>query len=283
MIEMLSRLWLTPVECWKYSAVRIGFAVVALINALMLWKYRLLAFTEQGISDPVVVASVKNLPSFSIFEIWHSPLSVSLLFVLAIVIHVALLIGFLQRWAIVLSFIWHASIYSTGILITSGWDEILCNFSFLLMISPLGGTRLGIGKAIDELVPRYGIILMRIQVLVIYWQTVFHRFDDEYWMKGEFMYYYFQSFFSRFSGPWALDYVGPLKLCSWTALAVELAIPILLFFRKSAIFGVILGLALHLGIVMISRHLELFSCVMLMTYLSFLRTKPCLPSRLLNR
>ncbi len=121
-------------------------------------------------------------------------------------------------------------------------------------------------------VAHYGLLLMRLQVAVVYWQTVLHRVlnADPYWLKGEFLSYFFQSHHSRFSGRWVLEHENLLHLLTYSVQLVEVAIPVLLWKRQTRGWGVLLGVLLHGGICVGARGLGLFFLTMLMSYTCFL-------------
>jgi hypothetical protein len=50
------------------------------------------------------------------------------------------------------------------------------------------------------------------------------------------------------------------------------AIPVLLWVKKTRWWGMLLGFALHAGISVFAREIGLFFLAMMMTYLAFLRT-----------
>lgn len=83
---------------------------------------------------------------------------------------------------------------------------------------------LGGGSALlnkTEIVPKYGLTLIRIQVLTIYWQTVLDRMDTSFWWNGEFMGYFFLSHNSRWPMIWIADYELLLQVITYLVIAVE--------------------------------------------------------------
>lgn len=270
MRDRLFSFWMREIPDWNYSVVRIGYALVALVHLVELWPYRLAFLSDRGMIDREAVISQNPTVYVSIFRFIETPVAITALFFLMIPVHLCLLLGIWPRVAISLSFTWYLSLVSRIGIGATGWDIIMSNFAFLLLVSPLGSfSPLNGKREKGRLVPRYGLLLMRLQVFVIYWRTVFNRFDDEYWRSGEFLYYFFQSAFSRFPGPWAIDAMPLLKGFTWSIQFAELAIPVLLAFRRTFPAGLVLGLMLHLTITVVSPQLLTFSLMMVMTYLCF--------------
>lgn len=270
MRDRLFSFWMRPVPDWNYSVIRIGYALVALVHLMELWPYRLAFLSDSGMIDQDAVISQYPGIYLSILRFLESPVAVTSLFLIMIPVHLCLLLGVWSRLAIALSFVWYLSLVSRIGIGATGWDIIMSNFAFLLLVSPLGSfSVMKRESAKSRPVPRYGLLLMRLQVFVIYWRTVFNRFDDEYWRSGEFLYYFFQSAFSRFPGAWAIDAMPFLRWLTWSIQFAELAIPLLLAFRRTFPIGLLLGLLLHLTISVISPQLITFSLMMMMTYLCF--------------
>jgi hypothetical protein len=78
---------------------------------------------------------------------------------------------------------------------------------------------------------------------------------------------------ARWPGKWVLEF-GDLLACGTHAIQLaEVAIPVLLWVRKTRWLGALFGFGLHAGICMFARGLELFFLSMLMIYLAFLRSE----------
>lgn len=260
-----------------YAVVRMGFALVGLINLVGLWSIREILFAETGMIDQTAAIQASSWIYFSLFEIFRSPEAVSGYLIFNAVCLVLLLLGVFPRAAAAAVFVWHLSYQARGILGLGGWDNVLSSFSFLVLISPLGRSWSlgGHRHRTSGLAASYGLTLMRLQVLVIYWQTVVLKLNhqDSYWRDGEFMSYYLLSIFSRWPGPWVLDWSWLLALATWLALLIEIAVPVLLFIRQTRYYGALLGILLHLWICVLTPDLEMFFLAMAMSYLAFLRSE----------
>lgn len=276
--RLLHVLFLAPVDGRLYALVRMAFALVCLVNLATQWPHRHSLFSSEGMVDQAVVLETSRWPCLSVFIFDDSPALVTGVMLVVGAALVLLLAGVLPRAAAVVVFLWHLSFTARCPLGVTGWDLLLRAFSFLVLISPVGRAwslprLLGWQPALVENVPRHGITLMRLQVLVLYLQTVWLKLYSPYWINGEFMSYYLLSHNARWPGLWVVDWESLLALVTWTALLVEAAIPLLLLIRRTRFVGIALGLMLHGGICILSRNLELFFLTMAMSYLPFLRSE----------
>lgn len=95
---------------------------------------------------------------------------------------------------------------------------------------------------------------LRAELLLLYFFVVFHKLNNDYFNPevscGAHLYEEITVVFPIFpSGSW----INAFSL--WSALGFEIFIPILLFFRRTRVFGVFLGLIFHL---LLSFHPQLY-------------------------
>ena len=262
-----------------YALVRIGFATVALLNLTFLWPHRHVFFSDSGMVDPAAAKSLAYPLYLSIFDFAKGEAAVTGVMLLTALALVALMAGIGARLAAAWVLVWHISYMARAPLPLAGWDAVLRCFSFLILVSPMGKCWTlrafirGHGATIPALVSRHGLVLMRLQVLVIYWQAVLARLlhPDPYWGNGEFLSYFMLSHHARWPGTWVLEYGSLMALGTYFIQLGETAIPVLLWVKKTRWWGALLGTALHFGISIFARDLELFCLSMMMTYLAFMR------------
>ena len=264
-----------------YAVMRIGFAAVALLNLIFLWPDRHVFFSDAGMFDPGVARAQADPVYFSIFAFAGSGAAVTCCMAVTALALVMLLLGIATKVAAFWVLVWHLSHIARALPAATGWDMLLRSFAVLVLVSPVGkcwtlpALLSGGARKLPALVSGHGLVLMRLQVLVIYWQTVLRRFampDPNYWANGEFMSYFLLSHHARWPGPWVLEYGGLLTFATYAAQAAEAAIPVLLWVKKTRWWGMLLGFSLHAGISVFARDLGLFFLAMMMTYPAFLRT-----------
>lgn len=270
-------LFLNRVDARIYDCVRIVFAVVSLINLMGLWPDRASLFTEAGMIDQDIVRQYSIGTYVSVFQFCSSMSAVGTYMLFSGAAMILLLLGVVPRAAAFAVFVWHVSYATRAPIALAGWDHVLRSLSFLVLVSPmpvcwsLHFGRVGKKAAEALLVTCYGLTLMRMQVVVIYWQTVLARFENSFWMNGEFLSYFLLSHNARWPGLWVADYGPWLKVATWLVLAVEFVIPLLLMSRRWHRLGFLAGFLLHAGICLTSRNLGMFFLAMMALYTSFLR------------
>ncbi len=261
-----------------YAVIRIVFAALALLNLLALWPSRHALFADTGLLDATVAKDLSSPFYPSIFRWIHSETAVTCCLAATAVAVLLLMAGIGTRAAALWVFVWHVSYTARAPLAQTGWDVVLRCYAFLVLVSPPGkcwslATLLRGARALPEAVSRHGILLMRLQLLVIYWQAVMRRLVNPapYWGNGEFLSYFFLSHHARWPGRWVLENESLFAAATHAVQLAEVAIPVLLFIKRTRWWGMFLGFLLHAGISLFARDLGLFFLAMMMTYLAFLR------------
>jgi len=284
--RQIDRFWSGGIDDRIYGSLRLSFATVAFLNVLHWWGSSDELLSSAGFNSFVSAGESGLWTSLSLFYFVRDPLLIKGLLIFFAAVHLLLFFGVFARACLILSFYWHFSYSNWAVLGTAGWDMILGNVCFVLLLSPAGRTvrpfdwlrelflkRRWPGSRGGEIVmsPRYGVYFLRIEVFLIYWLTVATRIPDPYWRNGDFFGYYLLSDLSWFGGPWLLEADWLLKSATWGTQAVEFLVPLLLVFRRSWVAGVVLGSLFHLGIAVVTTSLILFSLSMVMLYASFIR------------
>jgi hypothetical protein len=277
-IRELEDLFFFPVDARIYAVVRIAFALGATANLLALWPLAEPLFSDAGMLDEGVARMQANPFYLSIFAFFTKPAAVHKVFAGTLFALALLASGFLARAAALWVFVWHVSFTSRILIATTGWDMLQSSFSFLVLISPLGhfsmhsAPEASNGTSSPHTAPAYGLLLLRLQVLVVYWQTVLGRIvtGDAFWKKGEFLSYFLLSSHSRLPAQWVLDHESLLQLATYLVQMTEFAIPVLLWVRRTRWWGITAGVILHGGICFSAKGLGLFLLTMLMSYTCFL-------------
>jgi hypothetical protein len=283
--EGFTGIWLKPVDARRYAWTRVAFAIVIFFQMLHHWPYRNGLYGYDGFFTKEFSRTENpglHLPDAFMLDLSWWP---ALMIATGCVAALFLVWGKWSRVALAIVYIVLMVCLQRPPLASNGWDVILTNFAFILLFSPLasGWTPVRLWKSRKEtalgrlntgMLPRYGLVLLQIQVVVIYWQTVIERGGNKFWISGDFMNYYLLSYHSRFAGPWVHEWEGLLNIATYLTCMIELAIPVLLWIRVTRWIGVAAGAALHLGIAVMSNDLSMFSLTMLMSYTPFLGGLP---------
>jgi hypothetical protein len=258
-----------------YALVRICFAFVSLLNLITLWPDRLIFFSDAGMIDGPALRESYPGPYLSIYYWLDTPEFVTASFLVAALAMVCLGLGIGTRLAAFVIWVFLSSYIARGFPVIHGWDILQRIVAFILLISPadrcwsLGNWWRGKHAIPAADVPRYGLILLQVQLAVVYWQTVWLKIKDETWRNGEFIAYFMRSMYSRFPDwPWE-NWELLSNALTYGALAIEAAVPLLLWSRRYRWWGFALGWGLHIGIWSMSS-LWLFSLVIMFPYFAFL-------------
>jgi hypothetical protein len=300
----VNQFWFSGVDARVYALIRIVFALVALANLIDLWPDRHAFFAETGMIDlDTTLENIAGEPRFSIFYYATSETAVTVIFVITAIALVFLALGIVPRLAAVVAYLFLLSYSQRAFPVIHGWDIILRILGLFVVISPIGHcwrlplsigmTRpwlrwkprltetinplgqsknrqdLNVTGSVREMLPRYGLCLMQIQLLVIYWQTLWLKLADDHWRNGDYISYFMLSMYSRFpSRSWA-EWQTLSCLLTYGTLLTEFFVPLLLWIKPTRRLAFLLGVGFHLGI-LVATNLWLFSLVILIPYFAFL-------------
>lgn len=268
--------WFADTDARIYAAFRIAFAVVALLNLIELIPFRYPFFADTGLVDLSAAHTPGHygMPHFSLFNVFTSEAHIDVIFGISAVAMILLGAGVFTRCAAFWVWIWHLTITYRSPIATAGWDDILRVYSFLVLISPLGARwpwrMKKLGSASLDPAPIYGLRLMFLQLIIIYWHTALCKLPAKTWLNGELLSYYLVSINARFPSASVLQYAPLLKVMTWGVLAGEIIIPFLLIFRKTRWWGALLGISFHIGVFLLSRNLGIFCLTMMALYIPLL-------------
>ncbi len=210
-----------------------------------------------GLIGPQTFEGVFNGNHFNLFHALKPSFN-SLYFVMAL--HCAALLCFIMglktRVASFVLLLTLTSLNQRNIYILNSAD-ILMRILMMLMVFAPSGNKFSLdallakrkNRPLPEKAPLWVHRLIQIQIAVVYVSTVIAKSKGETWLDGSAVYYATRiDAFTRFPVPFILDNIFMLKLGTWSAMAIELALGTLIFvdeFRKPLI---LIGVIFHLGI-----------------------------------
>lgn len=282
--ERFADLWLRPTDPRRYALLRICFALVMVVQVCHLLPYSASLLSDRGLLPRSYSSGEWPWAFLSLFVLCKTPLLVALFLLLTAAAAVSLALGRYSRICSAFLFWFCLSLVQRIPNATTGWDMILSNIALLVLISPqapewtpqrLWRERSASLTPADSTnstghPPRYGLVLMQLQVAVIYWQTVLGKLLDTYWANGEFLSYFMLSHHSRFPGTWAIEQQGLLATATYATLAIELFLPLMLWVRGLRKLGLLVGIGFHLSIAALTINLGMFSLIMIFTYVAFI-------------
>jgi hypothetical protein len=197
---------------------------------------------------------------------------------------ILLTVGFLTRINSVIVFLCLTSIHQRNLFITHGGDTFLRLAGFFLMFAPAGAAlsfdrllRIWRGKMKRgtepgaQLRPQrpWAQRMIQIQLCLLYFAAFCAKVKSPVWLNGTALYYvYHLDSLRRFPVPAWFLYPTMLKLESWSALALEFSLGVLLWVKDLRYILLALGLLFHLWLEY-SLNIALFQWDVLSAYILF--------------
>jgi vitamin K-dependent gamma-carboxylase-like protein len=198
--------------------------------------------------------------------------------------------GFLTRANSVIVFLCLTSVHQRNLFITHGGDTFLRVTGFFLMFAPAGAAlsldrliRIWRGK--EGVIPRpqrpWAQRMIQIELSLLYFAAFCCKVQSPAWLHGTALYYiYHLDSLRRFPVPAWLLGSTMLTLGSWSTLALEFSLGVLIWVKELRYFLLALGLLLHLSLDY-SLNIPLFQWDVLSAYILFV--DPADMSRVWNR
>jgi len=263
--------------------LRIGFAILILVQSLVLWPDVAYWFSDQGVLSTQSARQLAGSQKWSIFFLLGGDVRLAYFGVISLFVHGLLLgLGVYSRVQLAAIFLWLVSFQHRMPLIHDGEDTVFRLFAFFLMFLPLDASYSLIGFLRGR--PRvqvpaeqlWGLRLIQIEMTAIYTSTFLSKLVGETWQNGTAIW-----FVSRMNDNYGrlipsewFDSHWTSQIGSYGTLLIEAFLPIGLWIPRLRWIAIMLGLSLHLGIEL-SMNLFLFEWVMILGLLSFFpRVKP---------
>lgn len=259
--------------------LRIGFAALVLIHIGVLWPYADLWFTDQGVMTTETAQAIRGDSGWSILFWLPNTVPVVRGCLLGMACHgVLLLLGLGSRFQVACLFIWLISFQNRNPLILDGEDKLMRLFAFFLIWLPLddrwslrqfwrkGGAEKGSNAS------PWALRLMQFQLIAIYASTSLCKLQGSTWHDGTAMWHVARMTdnYGRLCPATIFDIYWVSAFATWSALLIELLLPLLLILPKTRTIGIVAGICLHLGIEL-SMNLFLFQWLMILGLISFVR------------
>jgi hypothetical protein len=279
--------WTEPVRAERLAALRIGLALMLLVDVLVQYLPNYTDFFGAGsLGSPEVFSGrAQGHWHWSVLRgIEDSRLFLPVLLVWAAAA-VLLMIGWQPRWAALVAWILSVSVLNLNYYLHNGGDRIRSIVLFYLMLTPCGAV-----WSLDsflqhkkqqarQLTPHHSSLtgpvliwpwalrLLFVQLALIYFLNGFYKLVGPHWRAGDVL----QSVLGNIQ--WARWSFAQLPLpypfiqvLTWLVLFWELGFPLLVAMRPFRNLTLWAGVFLHVGLA-ISLQLGLFSFYMLCLYL----------------
>jgi hypothetical protein len=257
--------------------IRIGFALLILIQITIFWIDARYWFTDEGVLRTETAKGMLSETDWSLLYILPSTIEVVRLCLVAMMLHtILLLVGFYSRFQAAAIFIWLVSFQNRNPIIMDGEDTVFRIFAFILIWLPLDHyfalrpTFTTESPASLDRGSAWGLRLMQIQMTALYASTFLSKLQGSTWHDGSALWYVSRMTdnYGRLIPSSLFDIYALSAIATWGTLFIEAALPIALWIGPLRKWAILAGFALHLGIE-ISMNLFLFQWIMMLGLLSF--------------
>lgn len=259
---------------------RMGFALLVLIHIAVLWPNAEMWFTDQGVMKQETAMVFSGKYQWSI--LFHLPSTTPVVqgCLVAMFLHgLLMLLGVSSRLQAACLFVWLVSFQNRNMLINDGEDTLMRLFAFFMIWLPLDRSwslqkywrRDSSARKLNR-ESAWALRLIQFQLIAVYASTALCKLQGSTWHDGTAMWYVARmtDSFGRLIPSATFDVYWISAAATWSALLLELVLPIVLLIPKTRRWGVVGGMLLHLGIE-VSMNLFLFQWLMILGLISFVR------------
>lgn len=281
LVAAFDRFCFDPIDLRVIGAMRVLYAVLLFVNAAAWGPDLLLWFGESGVMPYAAARELGDPDTLTLFALLpRSDLTVQIGYGL-LLFHTALLgVGLWSRLQAVATYVWLLSFQHRHVTLFDGEDTVFRLLGAALIFLPLAhcysldawraGRR---GQPYPRAGSAWALRLVQLEISAIYMSTAWEKLRGTDWLDGTALYYVsrLDDLFGHFPIPTALlESLPALRLMTWSVLAIEVSLPLLLWIPRTRRLGILLGVALHLGIEY-SMSLFLFEWIMILGLLAFAR------------
>jgi hypothetical protein len=246
---------------------------------MVVWALALLpdlnrVFGEQGVAPQYPRVQYQ----WGVFEWWSGDTALLIGWIVLLLAAFAMVVGWHSRIAAVLVFVLTLSFVRRGLYMFNAGDTILLVVAMVLALSCCGAAlsldqRRRSGSFWSaQTMAQWPIRLLGVQLSLIYLVSVQAKLSGgKDWVDGSAAFYT-----SRTDGRWAWVEVPEwlfgnavlVNVATWTTLAVELAVAVLVWNKRCRFWVLAAGVVLHLTL-MLTMNVAFFSAAMFVLYVSF--------------
>lgn len=279
-IQKWNVFWFEPQATTPLAIVRIAYGLVMTGWTVSLLPGLMVFFSDDGLAPDVPAFDRSEEDGlWTIFALFPSDGALIAAWVVLLLASIFLTFGLFSRLSALVVFVIVMSLQRRTPIVHNAGDGLLRIIGLYLALAPCGASlsldRLRkVGRArFWEFPSRAPVIvrLLQIQISIIYISTVWAKVRGGTWNDGTAVVYSLSlDDLSRFPVPeFILESAILANLATWSVLALELAVGILVWNRTLRPYVLLAGAAMHLG-VDIGLRVGFFSYAMWVLYLAFL-------------
>ena len=240
-------------------------------------------------SDGISTAQPSIPDTWGLFAVWNSDEAILIGIVVLLVAAISLLVGWHSRTAAVIVFVLVVSFERRSPWVFNSGDALIRIEAFLLAVSTMWGGAVARRAASFGIVlggsdaPNWPIRLLQIQSSIVYLAAVQSKLAGQPWLDGTAVSYVLRiEDMKRIPVPQWLTMNAPvMNAMTWSVLAIELAVGILVWFPRFRPWVLAAGVLMHMTIDL-TVQIGIFSYAMFVLYLAWLspETVKALPDRM---
>jgi hypothetical protein len=187
-----------------------------------------------------------------------------------------LLIGYRPRLQICAALVWLISFQSRNPLVVNGQDAVLRLIGLFLALAPLGARWSldgYLGRAASARISYAPLRFLQIQIALVMFSAGVWKLRGDDWTDGTALYYVtrLEGFWGNLPLPAALESSpAVLRVATFATLALELSVPILIWWPRTRRAALALALLFHAGLAY-AMNLFLFAPIMMLGWCAFLQ------------
>jgi len=283
-LRSLARAWnaflFAPQKPTPVALFRILYGLLIILDLILLRPDWLTWFGPRGMISQGVMHQMEPGARINLFSlIPQTDFWVNAYFWFFLAAAALLTIGFATRASSIAVFLCLTSLHQRNLYIIHSGDALLRVIGFFLMFAPAGAAfsadrliRIWKGREGVEIEPRspWAQRMIQFEVALLYLVTFWMKSQGPSWADGTALYYvYHLDQFRRFPLPSWIQAPLMVKLATWTTLAIEFSLGVMVWFKELRYPVLVLGACLHLSLEY-SMNIPLFQWVMLSSYLTFI-------------
>ena len=279
--QIWNRIWFAPVSPAPICLYRIFYGAQLFLCSLFMMGDILVFFGPKGLVSIPTIQSYEHSARFSLlFWLPNSDGSVIFIYVGILLLSMLVTLGLFTRPSLLLLLIFLVSLHHRNPAVLNSGDTFFRVAGFLLLLSPCGemfslDCRMK-GKQKGADFDAWAITsepwaqrLLQLQIAAVYCQTFWSKIQGDTWWNGTAVYFATRlEELSRFPVPFIFDDLFCIKLMTYFALAVEVALWTTIWIRELRYWTILAGITLHLAIDW-SMNIPLFEYIMIASFINF--------------
>jgi len=273
-----NRFFYSEMDARPLALMRIAYAVLLLINMLVLAPDLVMWFSEEGVLPLVASRQIVDPDTWTLFSLLPASTSVLWACYLVCLAQIVFLgLGVWPRFQAACLFVWLISFQHRFIILFDGEDALFRLMVFFFILAPIGdfysvdawwARRRGTAPPPRAVWP---LRLIQIEISLIYLSTALLKVSGTDWVSGDALYYVsrLDDLYGHFPVPrFVFESMPLVRMLSWSVLLVEGLTPFMLWFRETRGTALAIAFVFHFATDW-AMNLFLFQWLMMVGLLSF--------------